>query len=48
MHKTRDSGQSLKAKANIILTPLLNHPPSDPTTMLSAIIEVLVITQEFI
>ena len=40
----RNNGQSLKSKTKVILTPLLDRIPSDPSTMLTAMIEAEKIT----
>ena len=35
----RNNGQSLKSKIKVIFTPLLDRAPSDPSTVLTAMIE---------
>ena len=42
----RNNGQSLKSKTKVIFTPLLDRTPSDPSTVLTAMIEAEKITNQ--
>ena len=44
--QAREAGQSKKFKTNVLFKPLINKPPSDPSTILTAMYEVERITKE--
>ena len=43
---TRESGECLKEKTNIFYTPLIDNKPSDPSTILTAMLEYKNVTEE--
>ena len=43
---TRESGQSTKPKTKLIYTPLIDQTPSDPSNIMTAMIEVEKLTNE--
>ena len=44
--QAREAGQSKKFKTNVLFKPLINKPPSDPSTILTAMYKVKRITKE--